>query len=83
VREANQVEFSSSRVQDELLVTSDFFLPVVLRRRRLGIQDHRVSDVLGDEWVVTRRDGMGGIPVHALEVKRDSWRDGRSWRAAF
>ena len=60
MRDANPVDFPSSRVQDELLVTSDFFLPGVLRRRRLGNQDHRVADVLDNEWVVTQSDGTGG-----------------------
>jgi hypothetical protein len=60
VRAADPVELPSSGAQNELLVTSDFFLIVLLRRRRFGIQDHRVSDVLGYEWVVTRRDGTGG-----------------------
>jgi hypothetical protein len=71
--DANPVEFPSSRMQGGLLVPSDFLPPVPLHRRRLGIQVHRVADVLGNEWVVTRRDGTKGRQLEP---------DGRSRRAA-
>lgn len=72
--DANPVEFPSLRVQDRLLVTSDFFLPVLLRRRRLGNQDYRMADVLGNEWDVTRSDGTRGeIPFHPVETWKDRW----------
>ena len=72
--DANPVEFPSLCVQDRLLVTSDFFLPVLLRRRRLGIQDYRVADVLGNEWDVARSDGMRGkTPFCPVEIRKDSW----------
>ena len=68
--DANPVEFPSLRVPDRLPVTSDFFASLLLRRRRLGIQDYRVADVLGNEWDVTRNDGTKGErPVHSVEIR--------------
>jgi hypothetical protein len=69
--DANPVEFPSLRVQDRLRVHRIFSYQFCYVSGRLGIQECRVADVLGNEWDVTRSDGTRGErPVHPVEIRQ-------------